>query len=77
MDTSGQVFNFCCVWTGNPDSPLSEWFEPWKENVRDTISRGMKLLVIGHTGSGKKNKFQYTNTVGEKAYFQAWVWARV
>ena len=42
-------FNLACVWTGKDDSPMEDWFKPWKENVRYAKRNKMKLLVIGHS----------------------------
>jgi len=40
--------NYACVWTGNNDSPLKDWFVPWVENVKEALRRGMTLHVVGH-----------------------------
>ena len=44
------LFDYACVWTGNNNSPMEEWFVPWKENVLEAQRKGMTLLVLGHEG---------------------------
>ena len=42
----GKGQSFACVWTGNEDSPESEWFDPWKKNVDLAVSKKQKLIFI-------------------------------
>ena len=63
-------FDFACVWTGNSNSPMKEWFDPWKENVLQAQKKGMKLLVLGHqdcnTTGGAQIKMDFP--VGKKTF---------
>eukprot|EP00964_Phaeocystis_antarctica_P097177 scaffold63345_cov76-Phaeocystis_antarctica.AAC.1 len=47
--------NFACVWTGDNNSPSSEWYDPWVINVDEAVKRGMSLLVYGHSDHPEEN----------------------
>merc|ERR1711988_629849 len=42
--TSLKGFSHACVWTGKDDSKMSEWFEPWKLNIKLAAEKGQKLM---------------------------------
>ena len=54
--------NYACVWTGNNESPMSEWFDPWVVNVDKAVERGMTLIVYGHSNHpDEKNQFKHVS----------------
>ena len=55
------MFDFACVWTGNSNSPMEEWFDPWKDNVLEAQRKGMKLLVMGHEDCHQPGGAQITH----------------
>ena len=57
----GLAVNFACVWTGDNNSPMSEWFDPWVENVVKARERGMTLLVYGHSNHPEENPFKHVS----------------
>jgi len=39
-----KAYSHACVWTGKDNSKMSEWFEPWKENIKLAVKSGQKLM---------------------------------
>ena len=65
----GGRLNFACVWTGDNNSPASEWFDPWVLNVDEAVKRGMTLLVYGHSDHPEENQFKHVSPLwGEQKY---------
>ena len=48
---SSRVYSWACVWTGDENSPRSEWYDPWVVNVEKARAAGM-LLIFCHPDSG-------------------------
>eukprot|EP00964_Phaeocystis_antarctica_P030594 scaffold17294_cov78-Phaeocystis_antarctica.AAC.1 len=66
---AGGRLNFACVWTGDNDSPISEWYDPWVINVDEAVKRGMTLLVYGHSDHPEENQFTHVSPLwGEQKY---------
>ena len=57
----GGKLNFACVWTGDNNSPTSEWYDPWVVNVDEAVERGMTLLVYGHSDHPVENHSSRTS----------------
>ena len=65
----GGQLNFACVWTGDTNSPTSEWYDPWVRNVDEAVKRGMTLLVYGHSDHPAENQFTHVSPLwGEQKY---------
>ena len=65
----GGHLNFACVWTGDNNSPTSEWYDPWVVNVDEAVERGMTLLVYGHSDHPVENQFTHVSPLwGEQKY---------
>ena len=65
----GDRLNFACVWTGDNNSPISEWYDPWVINVDEAVKRGMTLLVYGHSDHPEENQFKHASPLwGEQKY---------
>ena len=65
----GGRLNFACVWTGDNNSPTSEWYDPWVNNVDEAVKRGMTLLVYGHSDHLEENQFKHLSPMwGEQKY---------
>ena len=65
----GGWLNFACVWTGDNNSPTSEWYDPWVNNVDEAVKRGMTLLVYGHSDHPEENQFKHASPLwGEQKY---------
>ena len=65
----GGQLNFACVWTGDNNSPTSEWYDPWVVNVDEAVKRGMTLLVYGHSDHPVENQFTHVSPLwGEQKY---------
>ena len=65
----GGELNFACVWTGDSNSPTSEWYDPWVVNVDEAVKRGMTLLVYGHSDHPVENQFTHVSPLwGEQKY---------
>ena len=65
----GGQLNFACVWTGDTNSPTSEWYDPWVVNVDEAVKRGMTLLVYGHSNHPVENQFTHVSPLwGEQKY---------
>ena len=65
----GGELNFACVWTGDSNSPTSEWYDPWVVNVDEAVERGMTLLVYGHSDHPVENQFTHVSPLwGEQKY---------
>jgi hypothetical protein len=65
----GGQLNFACVWTGDTNSPTSEWYDPWVRNVDEAVKRGMTLLVYGHSDHPVENQFTHVSPLwGEQKY---------
>mmetsp|Transcript_6485 Transcript_6485/g.16022 ORF Transcript_6485/g.16022 Transcript_6485/m.16022 type:complete len:119 (+) Transcript_6485:1-357(+) len=65
----GGELNFACVWTGDNNSPTSEWYDPWVVNVDEAVERGMTLLVYGHSDHPVENQFTHVSPLwGEQKY---------
>ena len=65
----GGQLNFACVWTGDTNSPTSEWYDPWVVNVDEAVKRGMTLLVYGHSDHPVENQFTHVSPLwGEQKY---------
>ena len=65
----GGQLNFACVWTGDNNSPRSEWYDPWVINVDEAVKRGMTLLVYGHSDHPEENQFKHASPLwGEQKY---------
>ena len=62
-------FNFCCVWTGNNNSPPQEWWHPWKGNVDEAVRRGHTLMVVAHLDH-PDSQFSHTLAVGSTQRFR-------
>ena len=61
--------NFACVWTGDNNSPTSEWWDPWVLNVDEAVKQGMTLLVYGHSDHPEENQFKHVSPLwGEQKY---------
>ena len=66
---AGGRLNFACVWTGDNNSPASEWFDPWVLNVDEAVKRGMTLLVYGHSDHPEENQFTHVSPLwGEQKF---------
>jgi hypothetical protein len=54
---------YCCVWTGRDDSPASEWFGKWKDNVWKAHRMGHCLIFVarwdGVLGGGQTKEFNW------------------
>ena len=65
----GGQLNFACVWTGDNNSPTSEWYDPWVINVDKAVERGMTLLVYGHSDHPEENQFKHISPLwGEQKF---------
>jgi len=42
----GRKVDWCCVWTGDENSPRSEWYDPWVENIEMARSMGKRLIFV-------------------------------
>merc|ERR1719221_681200 len=60
--------SYCCVWTGNDNSPVSEWFDPWVANVKLHKARGRNFLFCtmpdGSIGKGQSLEKQWLDKGG-------------
>ena len=65
----GGQLNFACVWTGDNNSPASEWYDPWVINVDEAVKRGMVLIVYGHSDHPEENQFKHISPLwGEQKF---------
>lgn len=59
----GRKVDWCCVWTGKQDSPKSEWYDPWVENVEQAKKMGKRLVFVVNAchelGEGQKMEQKY------------------
>merc|ERR1719437_348582 len=57
------VVSYCCVWTGNDNSPKSEWFDPWVANVELHKASGKKFVFCtmpdGYIGKGQTHEKEW------------------
>ena len=61
----GAMMAYACVWTGNPDSPESEWYDPWVLNINKAVKLGKDIIVVGKDGEslgyGQGKEIRYLN----------------
>merc|ERR1712032_1395626 len=65
-------YGWCCVWTGNKNSPKEEWYNPWVVNVQAAVKARYDLKFVvpddGKLGKGQTLEKKYLD--GQQISYQ-------